>query len=151
MGTLGDTTSRNLASVVRAANSGGGNAPAVGGKYHGGFSGGGGSFGRAPSGRGDPPPRASGAGGSSVRGPLLRSGGNTGVRPKVRPNSEGVKALWDTLEFKELPKAPAKGASNMLGSRVAGSSTQLRPKSASQSTRRYCPLLETRDRVKRAK
>lgn len=121
MVTMGETTSRHLASAVRAANAGnngGGAGPA--GKYYGGWAGGGGgSFGRARTGRGDnaPVPPA-----PSARVPV---GNAAGTRPAIKKNSEGVKALWDTLPPQQLPRAPAKGGS--------ATSAAIRPRTAPRS------------------
>jgi hypothetical protein len=106
MGTLGDSTSKRIAAVIKSSAAAGGSLghgpPVAGGaKYYGGYQGPmAGTWSKKPTGRGDPA--------SPLRN--MPSHANTaGRRPKVRPNSEGEKALWDTLPAKELPHAPAKG------------------------------------------
>lgn len=128
MGTLMDTTSKRLASAIRDVKSSGAPAQAAspGGKYHGGFQSGGGTWGRAVTGRGEP------AGASQLpakkdsdRKPLatshplqpqtsaqniMRPGSSVGRRQRIRPNSAGAFSTWDTIGPKDLPKC-AKGTS----------------------------------------
>jgi hypothetical protein len=108
MATLGDSTSKRLAAVVKQIS----NSPAVpagiaGAKYHGDAPGGRiSAWGRAPTGRSGsmlPVQPLSDLHKNMLHGSLVRR------REKVRPNSEGTKCLWDTLPSKTLPKAPAKG------------------------------------------
>jgi hypothetical protein len=107
MGTLGDSTSKYLAGIIRGANSNNGPGISPGAKYHGEWAGGGGgTWGRAATSRRD-------AHVTSPK-PLQRIESNisscsVGKRSKIRTNSEGVKALWDTAPINTVPKAPAKG------------------------------------------
>jgi hypothetical protein len=125
MATLGDSTSKRLAAVVKQANSSpAGPAGLAGAKYYGDAPGGRiGTWGRAPTGR---------SGSMLPNQPLsdlhknVMNGSLAGKRERVRPNSEGAKSLWDTLPSKTLPQAPAKGGRPR-------SPNKLRPQSAHTS------------------
>lgn len=139
MGTLMDSTSKRIASAIRGANasSGTGQAAGKGAKYHGGFESGGGTWGRAVTGRGEPSgaaqrssnadqPKTQQSPSPSPLQPhvsadnIMRPTSSVGRRQRIRPNSAGVFSKWDSLAPRDLPKCP-KGTSPRPG---------LRPRSA---------------------
>ena len=128
MGTLGDSTSKRLAAVVRGINGAGAAsalAPKGSAAYYGGWAGPAGTWSKSPRFNGREDARS-----SSQPRPLQTHEANTsGRRDKIRPNSEGERALWDTLPAKELPNAPAKGGRPVSPHRQ-------RPKSASTARER---------------
>lgn len=113
MGTLGETTSKSLAAVIQQANGpGGGRVPgAAGAKYHGGYGGGAGTWGRVSTGRGGAPQLP-----LSALHRNVPTASQTGRRSRVRANAEGTRSLWDTLPEKALPKPPAKGNGRLTAS-----------------------------------
>lgn len=134
-----DTTSKRLASAIRDAKAPGVSAPlaAPGGRYYGGFQSGGGTWGRAATGRGEqaggpqvPPnkdqlerkglPSANPLQPQTSAQNIMRPGSSVGRRQRIRTNSAGAFSSWDTLGAKDLPQC-AKGTAPR---------PSLRPKSA---------------------
>eukprot|EP00892_Ulva_mutabilis_P007281 jgi/Ulvmu1/4925/UM203_0004.1 len=135
MGTLMDSTSKRLVSAIRGGESSAspGQAASPGARYHGGYQSGGGTWGRAATGRGQPnePSQVHGKSdqpGVPQRAPtaplqpqtfaqnVMRPSSSVGRRQRIRPNSAGAFSTWDTIAGKDLPKC-AKGTSPRLGMR----------------------------------